>query len=105
MANNRLEQLQAMAQKNPRDPFLLYGIGMELKKVGDAAAAVEFFEKTLAVDPGYCYAYYQKGQVQESTGETDAAKETYRAGIAAAQAKGDGHAAGEIAAALELLGE
>jgi tetratricopeptide (TPR) repeat protein len=105
MASNRLEQLVAMMQKNPRDPFVLYGIAMEHKKAGDSATAIDYFEKTLTVDPGYCYAYYQKGQVQESGGQADAAREAYRAGVAAAQAKGDGHAAGEIAAALELLGE
>jgi tetratricopeptide (TPR) repeat protein len=105
MANNRLEQLLAMMQKNPRDPFVLYGIAMEHKKAGDAPKAIEYFEKTLSVDPGYCYAYYQKGQVQESAGQSEEARQTYRAGIAAAQAKGDGHAAGEIAAALELLTE
>jgi tetratricopeptide (TPR) repeat protein len=105
MANNRLEQLLSMAQKNPRDAFVLYGIAMEHKKAGDAAGAIEYFVKTIEVDPGYCYAYYQKGQVQESAGQLDLARQTYRTGIAAAQKKGDGHAAGEIAAALELLGD
>jgi tetratricopeptide (TPR) repeat protein len=105
MAINRLEQLLAMAEKNPRDPFVLYGIGMEQKKVGKFDVAVDYFDKTLAVDPGYCYAYYQKGQTQEAAGQSDAARQSYQAGIAAAKAKGDGHAAGEIAAALDLLGE
>ena len=104
MAKNRLEQLQAMMQRNPNDPFVLYGIGMEHKNGGDVAAAIDFFNRTIAADPGYAYAYYQKGQTLELAGKLDEARQTYHSGITAAQAKGDAHAAGEIAAALETLG-
>jgi len=92
-----------MLEKQPADPFLLYGMGMEYKKGGDLSQAVAYFDRTLAADPGYCYAYYQKGQVQEAMGDPTAAKETYRQGIAAAVRKGDEHAKGEIEGALELI--
>jgi tetratricopeptide (TPR) repeat protein len=101
---NRLAQLQKMLEKTPDDPFLLYGIAMEHKKSGDSTRAIEFFDQTLRVDPGYCYAYYQRGQVFESIGEEEQAKAAYRAGIEAAAKKGDAHARGELEAALELLG-
>jgi tetratricopeptide (TPR) repeat protein len=99
----RMAQLRRLLEKSPRDPFLIYGLGMELKKVGDAAGAIEHFNRTLEIDPGYAYAYYQKGQVQEAAGDAEAAKRTYRDGIEAAKKKGDAHAAGEIEAALSLL--
>jgi Tfp pilus assembly protein PilF len=76
---------------------------MEFKKAGDAARAIEHFDKTIDIDPGYAYAYYQKGQVLESTGDAEAAKRTYREGIEAAKKKGDAHAAGEIEAALSMI--
>lgn len=98
-----MAQLQRMLQKTPDDPFLLYGIAMEHKKAGHADQAIEFFNRVLERDPGYCYAYHQRGLVHESTGDMDAARQSYREGIAAARKKGDAHAADEIEAALSEL--
>jgi len=99
----RMTQLRRLLEKTPRDAFLVYGLAMEFKKVGDDARAIEHFDKTIEIDSAYAYAYYQKGQVLESTGDNDAAKRTYREGIEAAKTKGDTHAAGEIEAALSML--
>jgi tetratricopeptide (TPR) repeat protein len=101
---DRMQQLRRMLDKSPDDPFLLYGIAMEHKKLGDAADAIQFFERTIQVDPGYCYAYYQRGQTLEQAGDEDGAKQAYRDGIAAAVKKGDPHARAELEAALDLLG-
>jgi tetratricopeptide (TPR) repeat protein len=100
----RLAQLQKMLDTSPADAFLLYGIAMEHKKVGDVNQAIAYFDRTIAADPLYCYAFYQKGQVLESSGSEDAARQAYRAGIDAASKKGDAHARGELEAALDLLG-
>jgi Tfp pilus assembly protein PilF len=102
--SDRLAQLLKMLEREPRDTFLLYGIALEHKKVGDAPRAIEFLDKVIAIDPGYCYAYHQKGLVHESAGDTESAKGAYRDGVAAAQKKGDEHARQEIATALEMLG-
>ena len=101
--SNRLQQLQKMLEKSPADPFLLYGIAMEHKKAGDAATAVEYFDRTLAADPAYCYAYYHRGQTQEEAGDADAARRSYRQGIEAATKAGDAHARQELEAALMML--
>jgi Tfp pilus assembly protein PilF len=101
---DRLQQLQRMLEKSPNDPFLLYGIALEHKNARELGRAVEFLERTIQTDPGYCYAYYQLGQVRELVGEEDAARRAYREGIEAAIKKGDTHARGEIEAALDLLG-
>ena len=102
-ASDRMTKLSAMLEKQPSDPFLLYSIGMEHKKADDPARAIEFFDRTLRADPGYCYAYYQKGQTLESTGDAEGAKRVYREGIEAAARVGDEHARGEIQGALEML--
>ena len=101
--SDRMSKLSAMLEKQPNDPFLLYSIGMEHKKADDPARAIEFFDRTLAADPGYCYAYYQKGQVLESAGDAESAKRVYREGIEAAVRVGDDHARGEIQGAMEML--
>jgi tetratricopeptide (TPR) repeat protein len=99
-----MAQLQAMLERSPNDPFLLYGIALEHKKAGDTGRALEFLDRTIAADPGYCYAYYQQGQIREMVGDEPGARQAYQAGIAAAAKKGDAHARGELEAALELLG-
>ena len=104
VASQRMSKLQAMLQKQPEDTFLLYGLAMEYKKAGDPARAVEHFDRVIALDPGYCYAYHQRGLAHEMGGDFEAAKQSYREGVAAAAKKGDAHAQGEIQAALDLLG-
>ena len=101
--SNRMRQLQKMLEKEPNDPFLLYGLGLEYKKANDAAHAIEFLDRVIAVDPGYCYAYHQKGLVYEAADDMPSAKAAYRAGIEAATKKGDAHARSEIEAALSLI--
>ena len=103
LVTERLGKLQKMLEREPNDPFLLYGIAMEHKKLNAAAAALEFFDRVTRLDPGYCYAYHQKGLMFESAGDTEQAKSAYRAGIAAAKQKGDAHAQGEIEAALSMI--
>ena len=99
-----MRQLQKMLERQPDDPFLLYGVAMEHKKAGDAAGALEYLSRVTQNDPNYCYAYYQRGLVHESQGDTEAARRAYHEGIEAANRAADAHAKGEIEAALEMLG-
>ena len=92
-----------MLERDPNDTFLIYGIALEYKKLGDAKQAIEYLDRVIAADAGYCYAYHQKGLVHESTGDVEAAKSAYRAGVAAATKRGDEHARSEIQAALDML--
>jgi tetratricopeptide (TPR) repeat protein len=100
---SRMQQLHQLLEKTPNDAFLLYGIALEHKKAGEPQPAIEYLNKTIAVDAKYCYAYYQKGQIYESIDDFDAARGAYKAGLAAARSAGDAHAASEIEAALEML--
>jgi Tfp pilus assembly protein PilF len=99
----RMRQLQQMLQRQPDDPFLLYGMAMEYKKADEPARALEYFGKVLRRDPNYCYAYYQRAQVHESLGELDQARRALREGLEAADRSGDGHARQEMEAALAML--
>lgn len=101
---SRLEQLHRLLEKSPKDPFLTYGIALEHKKLGEFEKAVEWLDRTILVDPNYCYAYYQKGQMLEQLGRTGDARSAYQAGIEAARRIRDSHAESEIAGAYELLG-
>jgi tetratricopeptide (TPR) repeat protein len=101
--SDRLEKLQKLLEQSPGDTFLLYAIAMEHKKSGNSAAALEYFDKVILHDWGYCYAYHQKGLLLESLGKTEEAKTAYRQGIDAAEKKQDHHAREEIAAALSMI--
>lgn len=98
-----MRQLRQMLQRQPDDPFLLYGLAMEYRKAGDADKALEFFNHVLRHDPNYCYAYYQRAQVHESLGDVEAARRSLREGVEAARRSGDAHALSEVQAALTLL--
>ena len=92
-----------MLAREPNDTFLLYGIALEYKKLNDPKRAIEFLDRVIALDAGYCYAYHQKGLVFESSGDLVAARQAYRDGIEASKQKGDAHAQSEIEAALEMI--
>jgi tetratricopeptide (TPR) repeat protein len=101
--SERLGKLQQLLEKSPGDTFLLYAIAMEHKKAGDSGAALEYFDRVILHDWGYCYAYHQKGLLLESLGKVEEAREAYKRGIEAAGKKGDLHAQEEIAAALSMI--
>ena len=99
----RMTKLQSLLERDPNDTFLLYAIALEHKKANDHAAALQWFDRVIAKDPGYSVAYHQAGLTQESAGDVAAAKAMYLRGIAAATQKGDHHAADEMRAALDMI--
>jgi Flp pilus assembly protein TadD len=99
----RLDQLQKMLEREPNDTFLLYGLAMEFKKAGEYEAALEHLEKVVQLEPGHGYAFFQRGQIEESRGDVAAAKRAYVDGIAAATKSGDAHARSELEGALQEI--
>ncbi len=99
----RLEQLLKMLDREPNDPFLLYGIALEHKKSGDTQAALQMLEKVVQADPGHGYAFFQRGQIHEMCGDLSAARQAYTDGITAATSSGDAHARSELEGALAMI--
>lgn len=98
-----IDQLLRVLAVEPNDPFTLYGLAQEYAKAGRTAEAVEHYDRCLAADPTYCYAYFHKAKALEDAGREADAIQTLRAGLAAAKASGDAHAASEIAGYLDML--
>lgn len=92
-----------MHEADPHDAFLTYGIALEHAKLGQLDQALAWLNKTLQIDPGYCYAYFQKGRILSEQGQTQEARQVLEEGIRQAQQAGDTHAAGEIAGLLETI--
>lgn len=103
MTSDKLQQLFKMLEREPRDTFLLYGIGMEYKKLSDDKQAIDYFSKVIAIDPNYCYAYYQMGQAHERAGAIDEARQAFQNGVEAAARAKDSKARDELQAALDML--
>jgi len=100
---DRIAQLQSILQTEPHDTFCLYGMAMELAKSGRHDEAIDYYDRTLAVDPQYCYAYFHKAKCQESAGRLDDARQTLRTGLAKARSAGDTKASSEIEGYLDEL--
>jgi tetratricopeptide (TPR) repeat protein len=104
LANTRKQQLQEMLKEEPNDPFLRYGLAMELVSEGDDEEAVRCFRDLLAVAPEYVPGYLQAGQALMRLGRYQEAGEIFGRGIATARNQGEQHAAEEMEAFLANLG-
>jgi tetratricopeptide (TPR) repeat protein len=100
---DRLSKIQAMLQTSPDDAFLHYAASLEHRKSNDLYRALASLDRTIAIDPNYSYAYFQKGQVLEEQGQPGQASRAYQAGLEAARRAGDARAMSELQAALDLL--
>jgi tetratricopeptide (TPR) repeat protein len=98
-----IEQLEKLLAADPADPFVLYGLAQEHAKRGDHARAIDFYDRCLASDSGYCYAYFHKARTLQAAGRAAEAIETLKAGAQAARRAGDQHALAEITGYLDEL--
>lgn len=96
-------QLEALLAKSPDDTFLLYGLAQEHAKAGDTDTACSLYDRVIALDPHYCYAYFHKARALEDAERTDEAIATLRLGVAAAREANDQKALGEIGSFLDEL--
>ncbi len=101
----RLAKLTALLALDPADTFVLYALAQEHAKAGEHAEAITFYDRTLAADPAYCYAYYHKARSQQSQGDIAAARQTAQAGVTAAHRAGDSKALGELSTLQTELAE
>jgi tetratricopeptide (TPR) repeat protein len=101
--NERIKILKQIIEQNPRDALALYALGLEFKSLGEFAAAVDFFERLLRVDPANVPGYFQKAQAHLSLGQKDDAIKVLTAGIPRAVEAGHLHARDKMRDLLESL--
>jgi tetratricopeptide (TPR) repeat protein len=100
---DRISTFQSFIARSPDDPFPRYGLAMELRNRGDTDAALREFVTLMDRFPDYVPTYLMAGNTLAERGRVDEAKDVYQRGLAAAQRKGDHHAAGELEGALAGL--
>lgn len=102
-ASSRKAQLEKLLALDPNDPFVLYALAQEHAKLGEVDHAVALYDRCLASDPSYHYAYYHKAKSLVDADRTPEAVVTLNLGIAAARAARDAKALSELEALLDQL--
>ena len=97
---DKLAVLRSFIERTPTDPFPRYGLAMELRRQGQSDEARAAFAQLMSDFPSYVPTYLMAGQHLLAIGAAPEALEVFRAGIAAARAAGDNHAAAELEQAL-----
>lgn len=100
-----LSQLEALLAADPSDPFVLYAIAQEHAKANRHSLAVEFFDRCIAADAAYVYAYYHKGKVLLGQGDRAGALAAANAGLVKARAIAEAHAVGELLTLIDDIEE
>lgn len=101
--SKRLLYLEKITSEGSKDAFAWYGLAMEYKSLQRIDDALATFEKLKAMDKGYVPMYLMCGTMLLDAGRAEEGKTWLRDGIAAANAKGDGHALGELTQALDAV--
>lgn len=101
---SRLDKLTALHADDPADADVLYMIAQEHAKLGDIESSVEWYDRCLAVDADYHYAYFHKAKVLEAAARVEEARTTLQVGLERATAAGNAKASGEIGEYLGSLG-
>jgi predicted Zn-dependent protease len=100
---DRISTLNEILVQDPNNAFARYGLAMEYANSGKTELALEQFRKLLSSNPDYPAGYFMAAQTLVKVNRTDEARTMLESGIAAAQRKGDSHAAGEMQAMLDEL--
>jgi tetratricopeptide (TPR) repeat protein len=101
--SDRLAKLLKILAVEPTDAFTLYGVAQEYAKAGDAPRAIEHYDRCLAADADYCYAYYHKAKTQADADDQAAAIATIKAGMETAKRLRDEKALSELSSLLDSL--
>lgn len=99
----RLDQLRRLYDADPSDADVCYMIAQELGKGGEHAQAIEWYDRCLAADGAYCYAYFFKAISQNETGDRPGAVVTLNQGLVHARASGHPKSISELTALLEQM--
>lgn len=100
---DRISTLNEILVHDPNNAFARYGLAMEYANSGKTELALEQFRKLLSSNPDYPAGYFMAAQTLVKVNRTDEARTMLESGIAAAQRKGDSHAAGEMQGMLDEL--
>jgi len=100
---DRIAQLKAFLEKNPKDNFLRHALALEYVKLGDEQTAKSYFEENISLNKEYVASYYHLGKLLERIGDEDAAIAIYASGMEVAKSINDQHSFSELRSVYEEL--
>lgn len=86
---SRLEQFRELAELDPEDPVVHYGLGVECLKASLYDEAASALRRSIELKPDYSAAYRELGKALEGAAKPQEAAEIYRKGKEVAAEKGD----------------
>ena len=98
-----IAQLERLLAADPDDAFVLYALAQEHANAANHDEALGYYDRCLAVDPAYCYAYFHKARSLEALGRKADAADALRVGLEVSKKANDMKAAGEIAGYLDEI--
>lgn len=98
-----IADLERLLAADPRDAFVLYGLGQEHARHGQHDLAIGFYDRCLESDSGYLYAFYFKAKSLHALGRVDDALGVARAGHKAAQKTGNFKASSELQGLIDEI--
>ena len=100
---SRLEQFRELAELDPDDPVVHYGLGVECLKAKLFDEATKALRRAVELKPDYSAAYRELGKALEAAGQVQEAAEIYRQGKEVAAEKGDIQTGKEIEVFLRRM--
>ncbi len=88
MSQSRIEIFEKMAEAQPSDAMVWYGLGTEYLKLEDWLKAASALRRVIEINPDYTAAYQMLGTALSNAGQRDAAREAWQEGIGAANRTG-----------------
>lgn len=104
MPSSRREKIEAMLAAEPVDPFLRYGLAVELDNEGRSEDSLAIFRGLIADKPPHVASFFRGAQLLVGLDRVDEARDWLRRGIDEARRQGESHAAGEMSELLASLG-
>ena len=101
--SKRLDLFDKLIANGTNDPFHYYARAMELRSLGRRDEALAAFAELTARFASYVPSYLMAAQLAQELGDASRARQLAEAGVGAAQAAGDEHAASELTALLATL--
>lgn len=98
-----LDRFEALLASGKDSALLRFSLGMQYLKNGEPARAAGHLRAAVKQDPGYSAAWKLLGKALGDSDRPSEAIQAYRAGIAAADKKGDKQAAREMGVFLRRL--
>jgi uncharacterized protein HemY len=103
MSQPRSEIFRLMAEQDPSNEMIWYGLGSEYLKDSRWADAATALRRVIELKPDYTAAYQLLGQALQSQGETTEARQIWTEGVAVAQRTGAWKAQQHIQGLLDNL--